>query len=166
VSAAGTNGSAVKDVTVNWGDGSLTQDLGAISGSASVSHVYQNAGTFFVQASLTDISGNVVLVSTSVTVVPVANPTIIITPSVPATSGGLFTTVNFQLQVTPPAGVGILDAIISFGDGQSNDLGGLSGSTSVSHPYDATHRGQITVTLTVKDTLNRTTSGTASINVP
>jgi len=166
VTAAASNGSAIKNVSVNWGDGAPTQDLGAITGTVPVSHIYQKAGTFFIQAVMTDVSGNVTNINSSVSVVPVANPTILITPSVPATSGGAFTTVTFQLQVTPPAGVGILDAIIIFGDGQSNDLGGLSGSTSVSHGYDAGHRGQITVTVTVMDTLGRTTSGTASINVP
>src|SRR5262249_53895063 len=48
-----TNGSAVKAVSVDWGDGSAT-DLGAVTGNAVVSHIYANAGTFAVRASATD----------------------------------------------------------------------------------------------------------------
>jgi hypothetical protein len=167
VTAAASNGSAIKDVSVNWGDGSPTQSLGAVTGNDVVSHVYQIAGTYIIVGTLTDASGNVQPVSTSVSVVPVPNPTIIITPSVPSTAGTTSTTVTFQIQVTPPVGVGILNATIFFGDGQSNGLGGLSGSASVSHPYaEPGGSGQRTVTVTVVDTLGRTTSGFASINVP
>ena len=39
VTAAATNGTAIRDVTVSWGDGD-TQDLGAVTGSAVVAHTY------------------------------------------------------------------------------------------------------------------------------
>src|SRR5262249_49772458 len=53
VTAAATNGSFVRDVIVNWGDGQ-TQDLGALTGTATVVHTYLNAGTYPVTATLTD----------------------------------------------------------------------------------------------------------------
>ena len=162
VTASATNGSAVRDLTVSWGDGQ-TQDLGAVTGSAVVSHVYVSPGTYPVTATLLDTAGNRVVVSTSVTVIAAASPTIIITPSVPITSTPIVN-VSFQIQVTPPVGVGIQDASIDFGDGQSSGLGGLNGTVTVSHPY--TKKGVVLVTVTVHDTLGRTTTGSTAINVP
>src|SRR5258708_5572840 len=69
ITAATTNGSAVKDVVVNWGDGQ-TQDLGAITGTAVISHVYRSAGSYAINATITDASGNVTPVSSFVTVLP------------------------------------------------------------------------------------------------
>ena len=62
VTAAATNGSAVRDLTVNWGDGQI-QDLGAVTGTATVSHAYRSAGTYTITATVTDAQGNVVSVS-------------------------------------------------------------------------------------------------------
>ena len=162
VSVAAQNGSAVRDLFINWGDGQ-SQDLGAVTGTAAVAHVYNSAGTYIITAKVTDAAGNSSTVSTAVTVIPVASPTIIITASVPTTSTPTVT-VTFQVQVTPPTGVGIQSAVINFGDGQTSNLGGLNGSVSLNHNY--TQKGPATVTVTVLDTLNRTTQGTTTINVP
>ena len=40
VGAATANGSPVRSVTVNWGDRTPDQNLGAIYGTSSVTHVY------------------------------------------------------------------------------------------------------------------------------
>jgi PKD repeat protein len=151
-------GDFVKDVIVNWGDGS-TQNLGAISSTTTVSHVYTTADSYTVRATLNDTAGNTTTVSTSVTVVATSNPTIIITPTVPVGSRE----VTFQIQVTAPSGVGIVDATIDFGDGVTQSLGGLSGTVTLRHTY--TRAGSFPVTVTVKDTLNRTTQGSTSVTV-
>jgi PKD repeat protein len=152
-------GDFVSDVVVDWGDGK-TQSLGAISATTTVSHVYETAGTYQVKATLRDTAGNSTPVSTSVTVVATSNPTIIITPTVPV---GHPADVTFQIQVTAPSGVGIQEAVISFGDGQTQNLGGLSGNVTIHHTY--TNPGQYSVTLTVRDTLNRTTTGSTSVTI-
>jgi hypothetical protein len=152
-------GDFVKDVIVDWGDGQ-TQDLGAISTNTSVSHVYTTAGTYAVKATLHDTAGTSTTVSNSVTVVATSNPTIIITPTVPTGSHD----VTFQIQVTAPSGVGIVDAVIDFGDGTSQSLGGLSGTVTLHHLYPP-GANSYTVTLTVKDTLNRTTTGSTTVTV-
>src|SRR5579864_3004314 len=41
VTAATSNGSAIKGLSVDWGDGSPVQDLGAVTGNAVVSHIYR-----------------------------------------------------------------------------------------------------------------------------
>jgi hypothetical protein len=156
-------GDVVRNVHVDWGDSS-TQDLGAISGSTSVSHVYLNAGSYAVSAVLTDTAGNSSSVATAVAVVATASPTIIITPpSVPAAVTLPFSA-TFTIQVTVPSGVGVTDALMNFGDGNSQDLGGLNGTTTVAHSYSST--GTFTVTLKVTDTLGRTTTGSTTITIP
>ena len=165
VTAATTNGSAVRNLHVDWGDGS-SRDLGAVTGTSIQSHVYFDDGTYTVTGTVTDAAGNSTTVSTSVTVVPVASPTIIITPSVPAVGGTPDTVVTFTIQVTPPTGVIIKSAAITFGDGEGQTLGGLTGTTTVGHAYKPGNKGARTVTVSVVDSLGRTTTAQTTINVP
>jgi hypothetical protein len=159
VTPATTNGTAVRDVTVNWGDGT-NQDLGALSGTSSVTHIFRNAGTYLITATVLDAAGNSNQVSTSVAVIPVPRPTIIITPSpVPGKAGAQTT---LQIQVTLPSGISVQDLRIDFGDGQSADLGGAT-SASVPHVYTAA--GTYTVTVTVLDTTGQVTTGTTAVSI-
>jgi Big-like domain-containing protein/PKD domain-containing protein len=153
------NGSAIRDLTVDWGDG-RSDDLGAVSGTATVSHVYGAPGTYSVRATLTDAIGTVVTNATSVTVVPVQKPGIVITQSPNPGKAGTVTTLT--IQVTVPTGIGIQDMTINFGDGQSADLGGQA-SASVPHIYNAVNT--YTVTVTVLDTAGQTTIGTAIVSI-
>jgi hypothetical protein len=160
VTAATTNGAAVRDLSVNWGDGSGVQDLGAVTGTAAASHVFRAAGTYVVTGTVIDASGNKSAVSTSVTVIPVPRPTIIITPSpVPGHAGAQTT---LQIQVTLANGISVQDLRIDFGDGQSADLGGAA-SASVPHVYTAA--GTYTVTVTVIDTTGQVTTGTTAVSI-
>jgi PKD repeat protein len=168
------NGAVARSVTVDWGDGSALQALGAISGSQTVSHVYALQGTYTITATMTDTAGNTTSVSSSVTVIPVASPTVIITPSIPGScTGAGVCNVTFQIQVTPPTGVGIVSASINFDSpsGPVTGLGGLSGSVTVSNPYPNTIHGAVQVVVTVTDTLivngtNRQTQGFTTITLP
>ncbi|PYQ73353.1 MAG: hypothetical protein DMG01_22755, partial [Acidobacteria bacterium] len=75
-------------------------------------------------------------------------------------------TATFTIQVTPPTGVGITAAALNFGDGVTQQLGGLSGTTTVQHTYPSTPNQTYTVQLTVTDTLGRTTTGSTTVNIP
>lgn len=165
VTVPATNGSAVRDVRVNWGDGDSVS-LGAVTGSQAATHVYNREGSFTVTATVTDVNGVTNSSSTVVTLIPVASPTIIITPSVPSTGGATVTRVTFTIQVTPPSGVIVTTASIFFGDGQFQSLGGLTGTATILHDYDLAHRGANTVTVNVTDSLGRTTTGQTTISVP
>jgi Big-like domain-containing protein/PKD domain-containing protein len=154
-----TGAGAVRSLTVNWGDGT-DQDLGAVSTNATVTHVYRSAGTYNLTAVLTDASGNVVTQQTSVSVIPVPRPTIIITPS--PVPGKVNTQTTLNIQVTLPTGISVQDLAINFGDGQTADLGGAN-SASVPHVYTTT--GTFTVTVTVTDTSGQTTVGTTAISI-
>ncbi len=162
VTPATTNGSAVKAVTVDWGDGSSTE-LGAVSGNAVVSHVYTDAGNYVVKVSATDAFGNTTSVTSLVTVIAAASDTIIITPTLPSTCT-TSANVSLQIQVSVPTGVGVNDVTVDFGDNSSSDLGGLNGTTTLTHSYACL--ANPTVTVTVKDTLSRSQQGKTSFKMP
>jgi PKD repeat protein len=63
------NAPPVETVRVNWGDGEST-NLGAVSTSATVSHVYRRSGTFTVRATAVDANGDSVSTFTDVVVGP------------------------------------------------------------------------------------------------
>ena len=166
VTVATSNGSAVRDLTVSWGDGS-SQDLGAVTGNAVVAHVYANAGTFTILATLIDSFGNVVTAQTAVSVIAAASPTIIITATSIPTVHSASMPVTFQVQVTPPTGIGVQTVTMAFGDGQTSSLGGLTGTTTITHLYnDPGAAGSKLITVSVLDTLGRTTTGQTTITLP
>jgi hypothetical protein len=152
VTAATANGSNVRDVTVNWGDGTPLQDLGALIGTAIVSHIFKSAGVYAINASLTDSFGNVVPTSTSVTVNPKPQPTVslaLTNPSVTPTAG---TDTPFTASVEPATSSGtvIQDATINYGDGFSTDLGPATGMNfALHHVYQS--GGTYTATLSATD---------------
>ena len=111
-------------------------------------------------ATVLDAGGNSITVSTSVTVIPVPRPTIIITPS--PVPGKVNTQTTLSIQVTLPNGISVQDLQIDFGDGQSADLGGAT-SASVPHVYTST--GTFTVRVTVVDTSGQTTVGTTAVSI-
>jgi hypothetical protein len=132
VTAATTNGSAIRNVTVNWGDGQI-QDLGVVSGNAVVSHTYGSQGTYTILATVTDSFGNVVPVSSAVAVNPKPQPTVNLTgPTTPPTAG---TDTQFTGSVAPVAGNGsvITSVVMDFGDGTVEPLGAVTGSNIALH---------------------------------
>src|SRR5262249_48897382 len=117
-----------------WGDGQ-TQDLGSIMGTATIAHVYRTAGSYSINATVTDSSGNAVPVSTAVTVLPPAL-TLAITPPTTAPSANL--PANFTFTPTVPAGDAVSDVTVNWGDGSAvQDLGAIAGATTVSHVFKA-----------------------------
>jgi adhesin/invasin len=124
-----TEGTAPR-VVIEWGDGRST-DLGNLTGARTVTHVYEEPGTFTISANATD-SGVTNTTSTTVSITAPAGPTI--TPS--ATTGTTATTFTFT--VTPSVTGGIpSDVTVEFGDGGSQSLGAISTATTVSHRYTA-----------------------------
>jgi PKD repeat protein len=45
---------AVRSVTLDFGDGSSPESLGALTGRASVAHAYEHAGNYIVTATVLD----------------------------------------------------------------------------------------------------------------
>jgi hypothetical protein len=157
----GTGGGtvAIRDVTVSWGDGQ-NSNLGTFTGDQAVSHVYASAQTFSITATVTDVNGEVGRASTAVSVIPVPQLAVVVTPS-PQTIAvnGLIT---FNILVTVPSGIGVQNTSIDFGDGEVRQLGGAT-SASVTKAYGSA--GVRTVTVLVLDTAGRTTIGTATVSI-
>lgn len=72
--------SNVRDVIVDFGDGSR-RSLGAISGSTTINHTYNVAGTYTVTATALEASGFSETVSTDISVLPGQPPAVTITAS-------------------------------------------------------------------------------------
>ena len=70
----------VRDVRIDYGDG-RGDSLGALSGSTTVSHIYNESGTYRVVATATDATGFGESVATSLTVLPAQPPAVTITAS-------------------------------------------------------------------------------------
>jgi PKD repeat protein len=144
---------------VAWGDGDA-QSLGAVSGSQSAAHVYETAGSYVVTATVTDVAGISQTVSSTVTVIPVPRPTILVTPTPPTqVAGGV---VNFAIQITVPQGIGVVRTRIAFGDGEVRELGGATSATVIK-VYNTP--GQYTVRVIVSDTTNQETEGTTTVSI-
>jgi len=159
VTPAAANGSAVRQLIVDWGDGQ-TQNLGAVTGAATVPHVFRNDGSYTITGTLTDAANNTIKVSTGVTVIPVPRPTILVSssPSNPRVGDD----VTFTIQITTPAGVGVTRTRIDYGDGVVDELGGAI-SANPKHKYNVANT--YTATVYVVDTTGEETFGTTRVTV-
>jgi hypothetical protein len=159
-----TGGNPVRELRVNWGDG-VAQSLGAVSGSQAASHVYTEAGSYVVTATVVDVAGISQSVSSSVTVIPVPRPTIVITPTPPTqVIGG---SISFAIQITVPAGIGVTRTRIDFGDGEVRELGGATSTVvqKVYGPPNTTAATSYTVRVFVTDTASQVTEGTTTVTI-
>jgi hypothetical protein len=96
--ASGAGASNIREVRINWGDGT-SQSLGALSAqSTQVPHTFQEAGTFTVTATATDTSGFTESVSVTVVVLPAQPPTVIVTAT--PTTAAVNQLVTLRAQVT------------------------------------------------------------------
>jgi hypothetical protein len=153
---------AMKSLDIDWGDGGPIQSLGAVTGTQAVSHTYLAARTYTITATATDVAGGSARVSTSVSVIAVPRPTVIVTPTPQSAPGG--TTVSFNIQITAASGLAISNVVIDFGDGTSQQLGGATGTIVLTHPYAAGPR-TLNVVVTVTDATGQSTVGTTTVSI-
>ena len=147
-----TGGAPIQSVVVNYGDGQ-SDDLGSVSGTVSVQHVYDDDGSFTPTVTATDTSGTSASASTVIVVQPIL---VSITATQSSTNSKTF---SFTANVSP-AGSAIASYTWTFGDGSST----TTSSASTSHTY--TTAGDRTVRVTARTTTNRTASGSTTIAVP
>jgi len=136
---------AIRNVTVNWGDGTGEQPVGNVTGATTLSHTYSSPNTYTVTASATDLNGQRGTGSSSVTVQRI-NPTVTITGPATGTTG-----VPVTFTVTPPTNPlqPITNVTVDFGDGTSRNLGVITGITSFTKTFGS--EGGFTVTATATD---------------
>jgi len=157
---AGSGSAPIRNVYLDFGDGSLPFNLGASSGSVSIPHVYLKSGTYTVTAIATDASGQ----STSMSIPVVVFPAVPFILTVTAASGRVGTPIT----VTAVPNIGA-PAIVSykwdFGDGTSvtTTVG------TVSHIYTSIPAGYTSypfvVTVTAVGADGRTGIGSTSVTI-
>jgi len=147
-----TNAPPLQSVLVNYGDGS-SDDLGAVSGTVAVQHIYNNSGSFTATVTATDTAGSSATASTVI----VVQPLLVSITATPST--GNPRTFNFTANVSPPGGA-IASYAWTFGDGSSV----TTSSATTSHTYAAA--GDRVVRVTIRTTTNTTATGSANITVP
>jgi PKD domain len=160
VTAAAANGSAVRDVTVDWGDG-LVQSLGSFTGANTSSHTYAHDGGYLVKATVVDAAGNSNSTSSTIVVLLLPRPTVVVTYT-PVAAQPAGTTLTFTVTITLPTGVALQSTVIDYGDGVTQQLGGAATAT-VTHSYSTA--GTKAVTVTVVDTSGQSTPGTTTVVV-
>ena len=155
VGAATTNPNPIRDVTVDWGDRSPIQHLGAVgTGTATgltVSHVFSSPGTYIVTGTVIDTFGTVTPASISVTVNPKPQPgvTLTVTTTNPTAGSDVAFTASVAASSGAPGTV-IQNVTVDFGDGTTTPLGAATGTTiSLHHVYQTA--GTYTVTLKATD---------------
>jgi hypothetical protein len=146
-----TNGAPLQSVVVDYGDGS-SDDLGAISGTVAVQHIYDSAGSYTPSVTATDTVGATATSSTVLVVQPLL-------VSITATQGSNVKTFTFAANISP-AGSQVASYTWTFGDGS----GITTSSATTSHTY--TSSGDKTVRVTVRTPTNQTANGSTSITVP
>jgi Bacterial Ig-like domain (group 1)/PKD domain len=156
--AAGTTGSNVQNVVVDFGDG-RTQSMGAISASTPVQHTYDKEGTYIVRATATDASNFSETVSTSITILPGQPPSVTI--NVPAT-------VSVGARITVTATVsGNTSSILSYEWDFGADSVPRSPITTTSNqvPVFWTSIGVRVITVTITQASGPIGNGVGSVNV-
>jgi hypothetical protein len=161
----GSNTSNLRDVTVDFGDGS-SQSVGTLSGGpATVSHTYSgpsdsSSRTYTATARAVDVNGEVTSASTTVTITPRGQLTVSV---VADTSSAAVPTVGKQVTFTATVNGGEpLKFDWDFGDGSTATTSATGTTTGggfeskVNHVYRT--NGRYTTTVTVTTTDGRTAS--------
>ena len=140
---ASANSAQVREVVLDFGDGDRLQ-LGALTGATTVSHVYDNAGTYTATLTATDQAGERVSVSTVVSVAPRAPLTVNVTatPTSPIVQG----VVSISTTVLPGTAQ-VVRYEYNFGDGVQTTLA----SSQTTHVYGTTGHKVITVRVVTVD---------------
>jgi PKD repeat protein len=149
VNPAPNSGATIDDVQVDFGDGEV-RDLGAVTGTVPIQHVYATGGTFVVTATARDTLGGT---GTGATII-VVSFTVSLSTSVSVKTGTFTANLN-------PANTPISNFFWDFGDGTSQNTGSTN---QTSHTYALA--GTYTVTVSATATNGQTASATRTIVIP
>jgi PKD repeat protein len=140
----------------------FTTTAGQLSSSSAVSDANGEARVTLSTSTAATVTARAGSATDDVEVAVGTVPTIALTATPDAPTVG--EPVTFGITITVPEGGSPVKSVrIEFGDGDSANLGAVSGQTSATHTYDSD--GTRTVRVTVTDTANQTTSGAIVISV-
>jgi len=155
----GTNSTAqIRDVTVDFGDGSRPRDLGSLTGmNIPIQYTYSAAGTYVVRATAVDTLNSSVSGATQVVVL--SQPPLSVSLNSSQVTSGTTTTVTFTATVTPNTAT-VASYLWNFGDNSSPQT---TPGNQVVHQY-AAGRGPTIVSVTVTTTTGQMTSTEIAIS--
>lgn len=148
----GTGGAPIQNVVVSYGDGT-SDDLGAVTGTVTVQHVYNGEGSYTPTATATDTSGASSSASTVIFVQPIL---VSVTATQDSTVPKRF---HFTANVSPST-TSVASYTWTFGDGSTV----TESDAQTSHTY--TVSGTRTVRVTARTSTNKTASGSTTVQVP
>ncbi len=140
---------------------SFTATAGALASNTIVSDASGTARTTLQTDRPTTVTATVGALQATATIEVGVAPAVSIAATTDPSTVGLPT--SFTVSVTPAANTGIRDVLVDFGDGESQSLGALNGTTVMSHVYRAA--GSYVVTARATDTKNETVSVSTIITV-
>ena len=152
--------SQIREVTVDFGDGSGITSLGPLNGTSNVQHVYPDVGSarsYTIKATLTDSLGYSTSASTVIVVLP--QPPLSVTISASSSTAGTTVAYTFTATVTPSTAV-VSSYLWNFGDGSSPQL---TTGPQTTKTY-AAGSGFKTVSVTVTTTTGQTATSSIVIN--
>jgi hypothetical protein len=156
VTPAASGGVPIQSVTVDYGDGA-SDNLGSVTGTIAVQHVYGDQGSYTPTVTATDSSGTSVTASTVIFVQP-----LLVSVSVNSkTVAGTDTTVSFTATVSPP-GSAIASHAWTFGDGTSQ----TTGSSTTTHNYPNAPAKTYTVRVVVRMSTGHTAASSTTVAIP
>jgi PKD repeat protein len=155
-------GNALREVVMDFGDGTAPVRLGNVQGPTAVAHTFRSPGTYTVTATATDTQGiegrSTIVVSVtdqaSVSVTLTATPSIVSVSNV--SQQGI---VTFTASATAGAGASITSYTWDFGNGQS----GTTTGGGINHRYTAP--GTYVATVTVRTTTGNSGVGQFTVRV-
>ena len=143
-SAAGSTG-AIVSFTLDFGDGS--EPYSGTDLTVSISHTYNNPGTYTATLTVSDAQGRTATDSKTINVLPGTSCTLGVTP----TSGAAPLDVLFIVNAEAASGRKIVYWKLEFGDGNEVEFTADTTSLSLNFPYTYNDPGDYTAKLTVRD---------------
>lgn len=156
-SAFGIGFTSIRSVLINWGDGA-PQPATPPSGTAT--HTYTTPGTYTIQVTAQDSSGQVGQAQTSVSITAAQPPSVNLSTATTSSPAGQSVTFNYTA-TTAPGAPGLSGLTIDFGDGSTQALTAQSGT--VTHVYAAP--GTYTATLMATDQSGQGGRSTAAVQI-
>jgi len=157
-SAAGSTG-AIVSFTLDFGDGSTPYSGTDLT--VSISHTYNNPGTYTATLTVFDAQGRRDTDSVTITVFSGTTASLSASPSSPT----IGQTVTFTLQATAASGRTLVSWELEYGDGDE-DTGTVSGtSMNITRMHSYSSAGTYTAKLTVKDSTGYEATAQVSITV-
>jgi hypothetical protein len=158
--AAVAGGTSIQSVTINWGDGSPEQSLGAISGATNVTHTFNAPGSYNVVATARDATGQQSQSNLAVNVQRIA-PVVTITPTNTTAAPG--STVAFSVNATAGTGGPPIQGNITVTENPGGTVVYSGPPGGFARQFTAP--GSYTLTARATDTAGTTGSAVATVQV-